>query len=290
MSFWFFVLGAAVGSFINVIARRYRPDKFVFSREIIGGRSHCPYCGKELRWYELVPIASFILQAGRCRRCKARLSWQYPLVEILAGLIFVFVPRGLESFSSLPPVIYLSLYRYFALVALWVAAFSTLLLVALIDFRTRLIPDELNIFLIILGIGVAFCLAPYWQEWNISFLGPYAILFGARTHIWVNRLLGMAVGAAIPAFLVLLTRGRGMGAGDIKLSLALGALFGWPEIVLILMFGFIFGSVFGVAAILAGRKTMKSLVPFGPFLVAASAFVFLWGAAALELYFRLFIQ
>ena len=92
-----FFFGAAVGSFINVLATRYDPAAFLFSRRVIGGRSHCPGCGKTLRWFELIPLFSFLVQGGRCRRCKKRLSIQYLIVELLSGLIFVLVPVIIHS-------------------------------------------------------------------------------------------------------------------------------------------------------------------------------------------------
>jgi leader peptidase (prepilin peptidase)/N-methyltransferase len=287
MSLLLFILGTAFGSFLNVIALRYDPDKFVWSGSL-RGRSRCPACGRALRWFELLPLASFLLQRGRCRTCGARLSLQYPAVELLSGLIFVFVPRGLNNYFSLPPSFYLPPAAYHLLVIFWTAAFLVLLLVSLIDFRLRLIPDELNALLALLGAVAAYLAAPHWSEAGTSFLGPYALLFGFRENIWLNRLAAAALGAAIPGFLVLVTRGRGMGAGDMKLGFALGALFGWPEIILVLAFGFVFGSAVGLGLIAFGRKTMKSFVPFGPFLAAAAAFVFFWGYAAVDFYFKLF--
>lgn len=283
-----FILGAAFGSFINVVALRYDPDKFVFGRNAIGGRSRCPHCGKELRWHELLPVLSFVLQAGRCRSCNARLSLQYPVVEILSGLILVFVPRGFSGYFFLFPASYLPAIAYYLLIVLWILAFLVLLLVSLIDFRLRLIPDELSVLLVLLGAAIALVVAPYWSEVSVSFIGSYSFLFGMRGDIWLNHLAAAALGAAFPGFLVLITRGRGMGLGDVKLGFALGALFGWPEIILVLIFGFIFGSIVGLAAIALGRKTMKSFVPFGPFLAAAAVFVFFWGYEAVDFYFRLF--
>ncbi len=282
-----FILGAAFGSFINVVALRYDPDRFVLKGSL-RGRSRCPHCGKVLAWFELLPVLSFAIQAGRCRGCKAHLSLQYPLVEVLSGLIFAFVPRGLDGYFSLLPSFYLPPTTYYLLITLWTAAFLILLLASLIDFRLRLIPDELNALLVLLGASIAFLLAPYWSGESISFIKSYSFLFGLRENIWLNRLAAAALGAAFPGFLVLITKGRGMGLGDVKLGFALGALFGWPEILLILVFGFIFGSVVGLAAILLKQKTLKSFVPFGPFLAAAAIFVFFWGYQAVDFYFRLF--
>lgn len=283
-----FVLGTAFGSFLNVLALRYDPDKFIFHKEAIGGRSRCPHCGKKLRWHELLPLVSFAVQRGRCRTCSARLSWQYPAVEILSGLIFVFVPRGLEGYFFLSPYSYFLPAVYYAFSALWILSFLVLLLAALIDIRLYLIPDELSAGLVILGAAGAYLLTPYWGAAGTSFLGSYELLFGLRENVWLNRAAAAALGAVVLGSLVLLTRGRGMGAGDVKLIFALGVLFGWPEIIFILAFGFIFGSAVGLALIALGQKKFKGFVPFGPFLAAASVFVFFFGREALDLYFWLF--
>lgn len=97
--FIFFVFGAIVGSFLNVVSLRYQPEQKVFDIKIIGGRSRCPHCGKTLTWYELIPIISFLIQLGKCRSCRHRLSFQYPIVEILSGFIFLVVPWHFNNFQ-----------------------------------------------------------------------------------------------------------------------------------------------------------------------------------------------
>src|SRR3989344_2404324 len=97
MNILLFIFGAVLGSFINVLAVRYDPERFIFDSKVIGGRSYCPHCRKTLRWFELVPLMSFLFQRGQCLGCGRRISFQYPLVEIVAGLICVFVPMRLEG-------------------------------------------------------------------------------------------------------------------------------------------------------------------------------------------------
>ena len=140
-----FAFGLALGSFLNVVAMRYDGKHFLFSAKLIGGRSQCEQCKKTLRWFELVPLFSFVLQGGRCRRCKARLSIQYPIVELLSGIIFVSVPFafGIGAITGAPLVL---------LAALWIAVFEALLVMTLIDIRLGVIPDEINIFLGAIGV------------------------------------------------------------------------------------------------------------------------------------------
>ncbi len=92
-----FVFGLAIGSFLNVVALRYDGERSLFDAGPVSGRSYCPHCGRTLRWFELVPLVSFIMQGAKCRRCHAPISFQYPLVELISGLVFVFVPWHIMS-------------------------------------------------------------------------------------------------------------------------------------------------------------------------------------------------
>ena len=282
MYYILFVFGLAIGSFLNVVALRYDGEHFLFSPKLIGGRSHCPHCKKTLRWFELVPLISFIIQRGRCRNCKTRIGFRYPVMELLSGLIFVFIPLRFASVSYLMPHA-LSL---ISLSAIWIIAFEIFLLLTYIDILLGIIPDELNIALIVLGFIEIWFLAVSFGIGNPSFFGAYAAVFGLQANVWINHILAALFGALFFAGLVVVTRGKGMGMGDVKLALPLGLLFGWPDILGITMIAFVAGGVFGVFAITVGKKTMKSAVPFAPFLIAAAAIVFFWGSTLLGGYFR----
>lgn len=258
-----FLFGIAVGSFLNVLALRYDGEHFVLSPKKIGGRSHCPHCKKTLRWFELIPVVSWVIQGGRCRRCGQAIGWYYPLVELLSGIIFVVAPS-----------------------ALWIIIFEILLLIAYIDIRLTIIPDELNIALGIAAIAVI-AVSATSSTLNQSSFGLYASVFGLQGNIWLNHIVGAIVGGGIFGAIVAATRGRGMGMGDVKLGVPLGLLFGWPDIFIIAIMAFIIGGIFGVALIAGGQKTMKSAVPFGPFLVAASAIAFFAGAPIFDTYFHM---
>ena len=280
MAVLLFILGLAVGSFLDVVASRYDPDTSLLSKKVISGRSRCTSCGRVLKWFELIPLLSFITQAGRCRSCQARLSFEYPLVEVLSGLIFVFVPRAVLS-PLHSPTDYLG-------AILWVLTFLTLLLVALIDLRTRIIPDEASVFLASLGILLVLLGASSFGLIDGSFAGGYAALFGIRQNIYVNHLVGFLAAAIFFALLVIITRGRGMGGGDVKLAAALGILFGWPDVILITALAFMLGSVVGLFQILFQGRTLKSFLPFGPFLALGSMLVFFFGEHIIRFYFQLF--
>lgn len=251
-----FTFGLAIGSFLNVVATRYDGKRFLLSTKLIGGRSHCEHCGKTLRWFELLPLVSFVLQGGRCRRCKARLSVQYPFVELFSGLIFMFVPSICSSIL---------------VAVLWVAVFEALLVMTLIDIRLGIIPDEISIFLFAAGIFLIIFSAGPGGQWSVA-LGDLASALGA---------------GAFFALLIAITRGKGMGMGDLKLAIPLGLLFGWPEIMLVLVAAFVIGAVVGVIAIVRGTNSIKGTLPFGPFLALGAVTAFFWGASIIGWYLSL---
>ncbi len=282
MAISLFVFGVAVGSFLNVLRVRYDPEKFILNKNIIGGRSVCPKCRNTLRWFELVPVVSFVLQAGRCRHCGGKISPLYPIVEIVMGLIFVFVPFGLTPVFGVPSPL------FYALSLLWILVGVALFLMALIDAKTNLIPNEIVFLLVVLGILIAALSGSRFGYTEGSFAGHYAFLLGIRENIWLNRLFASAVSALFFGFVIAVTRGRAMGMGDAKLAFALGMVFGWPDVLLVVAVAFILGALFGLGAILLRKKTMRGTVPFGPFLAIASFLVFFFGFEIVDFYFKLF--
>ncbi len=271
----FFVFGLVVGSFFNVIALRYDGENFLFNPKVIGGRSRCPHCHTTLRWFELVPLVSFIIQGGKCRHCKAFIGFRYPVVELLSGLIFLFVPlQRLFFFPNFPTIS-----------VLWVFAFEIFLLIGYIDILLGIIPDELNILLFAVGLLETYKLAISGAS-NVSFLGLPAAFFGLQTNVWTNHFAAALFGAAFFGLLVIVTKGKGMGLGDVKLAFPLGFLFGWPDILILLMMTFVIGGVFGIFAVTGGSKTLKSQVPFAPFLMMGATVVFFFGATLFQAYFH----
>ena len=279
----FFGFGLVIGSFLNVVILRYDPDRSIFSLVPIGGRSHCMSCGKNLSLYELIPLFSFLIQRGKCRGCGNRLSRQYPTVEFLAGLIFLtpfyFYNPAFESGPSLATGFF------------WTFIFLVFLVLSAIDYRLYMIPDELNILIAASGATRIFFenRYGYFSEFSGSFLQGYSALFGLRSDIWLNHLAGGVFGFFLIGTLILATKGKGMGIGDLKLMAALVILFGWPDALFLLSFGFIFGAVAGVFLMAFGRKGMKDSVPFGPFLVLGSIAMVFFGDAVLDWYFSLII-
>lgn len=286
-----FLLGTAAGSFLNVLALRYDPDEPLFRRASISGRSRCPHCGRTLRWFELIPLVSFALQRGSCRSCGSRLSWQYPVVELLAGALVAALPlilyraHGVQFTAAISgtPL------WFYALVVLWIIAGLTLLLLSVIDLRLFVIPDGATATVGAAGILIAVIEARAGAAAVVeSSFGFYADLFGLQGSPIASYAVAVAVGVGSYGLIHLLSRGRAMGLGDVKFGAAAGLLLGWPDVVLAVALSFVFGAAWHMPALLTGRRHMREGVPFGPFIAAAILAVALFGKAILAGYFALF--
>jgi leader peptidase (prepilin peptidase)/N-methyltransferase len=231
-----FILGLIIGSFLNVVI--FRIDNL---QTILLTRSKCPNCGKQLQWFDLVPLLSFIMLKGKCRYCQKPISVQYPIVElgtaIMVSSLFLHFGLGLAFF-------------YYSLI------FCILAVVLVYDFYKQLVPEEFVWAALILTIILS---------WYIGGLG-----IG-------NMFLGGLVGGGFPALLVMLSKEKWMGAGDIKIGLILGMLLGYPVAIFGLFLAFVLGSVVGIAFIAKSKKTLKDSLPFTPFLIAATFLGLIYG-------------
>lgn len=237
------VFGAAIGSWLNVVILRLHAD-----RPWWRGRSTCTHCGTALRWYELIPIFSFVLIRGRCRHCHQVLTWQYFIVEVLTALAFVVVWRNF-GVSWLLPVGW--------------ALVSTMVLVGVFDARWALIPD---------GFSIAF-----------NVVAIIAALLGARPV--TDMMLGGLAGGAVFAIQHVLSRRRWVGSGDIFLGVGLGLLLGWRDLFLALFLAYMSGAIVAGALILTKRLKTSSTMPFGPYLMAAGFVAWLWSEQIINWYF-----
>ncbi len=266
-----FVFGAAFGSFFNVVALRHTPGGALFGSHLFG-RSRCSSCRRTLQWYELVPIASFVAQLGRCRSCGARVSVQYPIVELLAGAV---VAGAYAAYGATP----------FALV--WALIGLTLLLLSVVDALHFIIPDSLNLTLAALGIALLFVAHPAGSA-SVSSLGYFAYWLGAPESVFMSRLLGALAGGGFFALVILGTGGRAMGWGDAKLALVGGVILGFPDIGLAAALSFILGTIAVLPLLATGRRSLRDLLPFGPFLALGIALTAFFGYDILKVYFSLF--
>jgi leader peptidase (prepilin peptidase) / N-methyltransferase len=236
----FFIFGLFFGSFLNVLVDRLSKGENPWI-----GRSHCDYCKQNLRWFELVPLFSYLIQGGKCRRCHKKLSWQYPIMEIVTGLVFVLAfINGNDNFY----LIISNLIVYSAFLVIFVA-----------DLKSEIIIDSMlavAIYGIIIRLASSLTFFVQWLPYIYS-AGGAGLLF---LTLW------------------LVTRGRGMGFGDVKLSLILGFFAGFPNIVYALYIAFLTGAVLGVILVIVGKKKLKSHVPFGPFLIGGTIIAIQYGS------------
>ena len=240
------LFGAVIGSFLNVCILRWGAEP---KESVVSPPSHCPKCGIGLRWYDNVPIVSWLVLRGRCRGCRTPISIQYPMVELATALIWAFV-----------------VWRYGAtLEAFRGAAFGTVLLgIAMTDARAYIIPDEFSLGG--LAIGILFALAAGKQPLGVALLGA-AVGFGL---LWLVAIAGEWM-----------FKQEAMGGGDIKMMAMVGAFLGWQGTLLTVFLGALIGSLIFVPLSLMGRK---QLVPFGIFLAIGAAATYLVGPAILTWY------
>jgi len=290
--FLLFFLGLSFGSFLGVMISRYNPDKNFFEFRKMKGRSKCVSCARTLSFFELIPFFSFLFQRAKCRGCKKEIPFQDFLIETLGGIIFVSVPLFLNKFYMVTNDAFFSFrapVSHYILVILWILVFLVFLSMFFIDLKYFIIPDELNIGILILGILVSVFLAsssiPFSKD---SFLGHYSLIFSPDVSVFVKHILGAAFGMFFFGTLYFLSRERGMGMGDVKLAFSAGFLFGWPDIAFATGCAFIIGGVWSAFLFFSRVKGMKDRIPFAPFFVLGFMCTFFFGLGILSGYFSLF--
>jgi leader peptidase (prepilin peptidase)/N-methyltransferase len=241
-------LGAAFGSFINVCVYRLPEGK-----SLISPPSYCDSCRRSLTALDLIPVLSFVFLRGRCRTCQARIPAGVFWVELGCGLwlAFLFWFKGL-SLDFVFSVFYSFLF----------------LVIALIDIKHRLILNKVLYPSLIIGLVIA----PFFIKTDS----------GGAVQGLISALIGAAVGFAILSIPYLLSKGRGMGFGDVKLAALIGLATGFGMVVMAVLISFIAGGIIAVILILARIKNRKEAIPFGPFLAAAAVITLLWGPNILK--------
>lgn len=266
--FFFFITGTIVGSFLNcVIFRLEKEESFV------RGRSHCQNCRHNLNFFDLVPIFSYLFLLGKCRYCHKKISIQYPIIEILTGVVFLAVFSQFYLLTG-NDILLFSLFDFINLI-LVLAIFSLLIIVFVFDFKHFLIPD--NIVYILIGLAVIYQIA------NVNFIPEMGLkeLF--------NPLASGLIPAGIFLAMILASKGRWMGEGDVKLALFMGLFLGSPNILIALFFAFTIGAIIGIGTILLGKKTLKSEIPFGPFLIIGTTIAYFFGNQIVFWYLNILI-
>lgn len=242
--------GLAVGSFLNVCIHRIPRGE-----SIAWPGSRCPSCGAAIRWFDNIPVLSYVALGGRCRRCRAPIAVKYPLVELAAMLLFL----AHAWVIGWQPLLVVRLAFSGALIVLFV-----------IDLEHQMLPNRITLPGIAIGFAASLWL---WPGWRDSLLG---ILLGA----------GILWGIAEAYFRV--RREEGLGMGDVKMLAMIGAFLGWQQVLVTLVLSSVAGSLVGVALIVAGRGTMKYALPFGTFLALAAAAASLVGPEIVAWYVSLY--
>ncbi len=205
------------------------------------GRSFCPNCKHILVWSDLIPVLSFFLLGRKCRYCQKPISWQYPLVEVATGLLFSFIFYSGASQSEE--------------IAFRMVISCFLIVIFVYDLKHYLIPDKVVYPAIILSV--------IWLA-----------IFGENI---LSYFYSAVLAAGFFLFFVLISKGKWMGIGDIKLGFLMGLFLGWPGILTALFLAFLFGALIGLTLVFSGRKKISSEVPFGPFLVFGTFISLFWG-------------
>ena len=261
-----FIFGLAVGSFLNAFIYRFEVRHGFMSnpqgskdllRKLFTGRSQCPLCAHTLTWKDLIPLLSFVLLKGKCRYCKKKISFQYPLVELGVGILFLLI------FVS-------SFIHTFELLYLWTIA-SLLTVIFVYDLKHFIIPDKV--------LYPAIGLVLLWQTFSSFQIGENL------TKLSFLQMLFAGLGAAgFFLAIYLFTKGKAMGFGDVKLVLFMGLFLSWPNILVALGVAFGTGAIVGLALIFLKRKTMRSEVSFGPFLILGTFTALFWGEKLVDFY------
>jgi len=252
--FLLFLLGLCVGSFLNVLI-----DRLPRGESVIKERSYCESCKHTLKWYDLIPLVSFLVLRGKCRYCESPLSYYYPLVEGLTGIMFV--TTGLFIINNFQSNLNFQLDKIAAL-AYYLFIVSSLIVIFFADLKYGIIPDK-----IVFGaVGITFLFLITNHQSPITYH-----LFSAIGTFFFFVLIFLA------------TRGRGMGFGDVKFAFLIGLVLSFPKVIVGLYIAFLTGAFVSVILILAGKKKFRgSTVPFGPFLAIGTLTALFWGDILLK--------
>ena len=253
-----FIIGLAIGSFLNVcIYRIPRLDLSIYSPR----RSFCPACNQSIKFYDNIPLLSYLILRGKCRHCKAKISVLYPIVEFITAALYLVI---YYQFG-------ISLYLLHAIFFV-----SVLIPIAFIDAQHLIIPNVLSLTGLGLGLGIV-CVIAY-QDNNLDYLKMGLIGFVAGgLAIWLIAFIGGAI-----------MRKKAMGMGDVKLMAVIGLYLGaFPELLMVIALSAFSGAVIGTLLIATGKKDRKSPIPYGPFIAVAAVVVLLWGDPLWTIYLQL---
>ena len=254
--FIFLFFGLIIGSFLNVVIYRLNTSK------TLGGRSACMSCNKQLCFYELVPLFSFLFLGGRCRGCKSKISIQYPLVELSSGFIFALVFIKLQAMFFIAPLLFSSLYFYYVLML------SILLVITVYDLKHKIIPDSMVFTFSILAFLSLF----FIHTENIALISGFSLHHPSLLQIFSGLIL-----ASPFALLWLVSSGKWMGFGDVKLIFGIGYFLALGSALSAVALAFWTGALFGIGLILFQKNSgMKTEIPFALYLFLGTLVSFIF--------------
>ncbi len=271
--FIIFIFGLIVGSFLNCVIYRLETKQ-----SFLKGRSFCPNCKHILNWKDLIPVFSFIILKGRCRYCWQKISWQYPIVELATGFLFVYNFWRLGfGFDLIFRFRYLDIFN----ICYMLSITCFLIIIFVYDLKHYIIPDKV----IFPAIGIAF-IYQLFRILNFEFISNLGFRI-SDFKMLADPFFSAVLASAFFLAIVLISEGRWMGLGDVKLAFFMGWFLGFPKILIALFFSFFIGAIIGLGLITFSRKTLKSEVPFGPFLVTGTFIALFWGEKIISWYFSL---
>jgi prepilin signal peptidase PulO-like enzyme (type II secretory pathway) len=258
-----FILGLCCGSFVNMLVYRtaveyelikskgIKKNRNVSFLKMLGGRSFCDDCGKQLHWYENIPVISWMIQRGRTKCCDQKLSILYPIVEITTGVLFlVYNLMFLGQDSNL-------MIRILGVIIIVFLIFSTVF-----DLKYMILPDFSMVILICCGL---------------------LMMFDSNTKLVLDYIFSAAVSFGFLGLLYLITKGKGMGLGDVKLAVFMGLFLGGQKVILAFYIAFVIGALVSLILMFFKKAGRKTLIPFGPFLILGVLVSWFWGDKILYL-------
>lgn len=276
ITLFIFILGLSFGSFINAFQYRQQIGKKNT------GRSYCPKCQHQLAWFDLIPLFSWVFLRSKCRYCHKAISWQYPLIELITGLIFIGVGWKTGLIDTASGFLYNT--NNFSQIALPLANFvliatisTCLILLALHDAKTKYVLSALTYF--VMAVSVILLTINYTGTFSLDGLFSYFLPY----------VLSAAIPAGIFFLIYFFSKGSWMGAGDIEIVAMMGLFLGWPNTLTAFYFAFPVGAVCGLIAVYAKKAEMRSEIPFGPFLIAGTFVAYFFGEQLFSLYARMFL-
>ena len=235
------IIGLVTGSFLNVVILRGAAN------EKLSGRSHCPFCKQKLSIKELIPVASFFAQKGQCLRCKEKISWQYPLVEILTAIVFT-----ITVWIFTKNIFWPDFYNSISLI-LFLIGLSAAIVITVADLRFKIIPN--GPLLVLLGLGI-YLTAQKWYYYGVK---------SAGADFAASFTLALFLGS-----IWFFSKGKMMGFGDPKLIFATSLVLGFPTSITAFIFTFWLGGVVSLGLLALRTYGLKSQIPLGPFIIAGS--------------------